>query len=298
MRLLAVCESPPTLVPGAANGSTLIPAQLLPRLGAGVEVDLLWFDDRGVPPDRSVLDRCRSARGLEVRDGRAALLAQPTTSLPRATWQRAGADAVVVAAARRADVVYLHGLHAFSPGPRLSAPLVAHEVDPWSHHWTERAAAGRGAQAAYDRWQAGRARRLERRVGRVAARYVVVNPDDARRLAAELGRPVDSLPNGVDLPHLAPRDPSRVDPDLLVFVGTLDYPPNVAAVTELSTRVLPQVRAERPQTRLVVAGRRPTAAVRALSGPGVQVVGEVDDVRAVYARAAAAVYPGDRKRHV
>lgn len=292
MRLLAVCESPPTLDPGTANGATLISAQVLPRLADDVEIDLLWFADRAAEPSPELLARCRSVTRLPLRSTRAALAASPVTSLPRATWQRAGADDLVRRRAADADVVYLHGLHVFSPAATLSAPVVAHEIDPWSHYWSERAAQTGGARGLYDRVQARRARRLEREVGAVAARYVVVNRDDAARLSAELGRDVDGVPNGVDLARFAPRREDEVDPDLLVLVGTLDYPPNVAAVTELCTQVLPRVRARRPQTRLVVAGRRPVAQVRALAGDGVEVLGQVDDVRDVYARGAVAVYPG------
>lgn len=292
MRLLAVCESPPTLHAGAANGATLISAQVLPRLADDVDIDLVWFADRAAEPSPELLARCRSSLRLPLRPLRSAVAALPVTRLPRATWQRAGGDEVVQRLAERADVVYLHGLHVFSSAPSLSAPVVAHEIDPWSHYWRERAAQAGSVRGAYDRVQASRAQRLERAVGAVAARYLVVNHDDAARMSVELDRYVDAVPNGVDLARFLPRAPGAVDPDLLVFVGTLDYPPNVAAVTELCTQVLPRIRAQRPQTRLVVAGRRPVPQVRALAGEGIEVLGQVDDVRDVYARAAAAVYPG------
>lgn len=287
-----MCESPPTLDPATANGSTMIPAHVLPRLGPDVQLDLLWFADRAARPDERVLQRCEQAQSLPLRSPRAALAALPVTRLPRATWQRAGGAGQVRRLAARADVVYLHGLHVFPLALGLQTPVVAHEVDPWSHYWQQRADDGSGLRAAYDRGQARRARWLERAVGAAAATYVVVNHDDAARLSAELGRPVTGVPNGVDLGHLTPRDPAAEECDLLVFVGTLDYPPNVAAVRELATEVLPLVRHERPGARLVVAGRRPVDAVRSLAGEAVQVLGAVADVRAVYARAAVAVYPG------
>lgn len=292
MRLLAVCESPPTLHMGAANGATLISAQVLPRLADDIDIDLVWFADRAAEPTPELLARCSSSVRLPLRPLRSALAALPVTRLPRATWQRAGGDDVVRRLAEHADVVYLHGLHVFSSAPSLAAPVVAHEIDPWSHYWRERAGQAGPARGVYDRVQARRAQRLERAVAAVAARYLVVNHDDAARLSVELDRNVDAVPNGVDLARFWPRGPDAADPDLLVFVGTLDYPPNVAAVTELCTQVLPRIRALRPQTRLVVAGRRPVPQVHALAGDGVEVLGQVDDVRDVYARAAVAVYPG------
>jgi glycosyltransferase involved in cell wall biosynthesis len=292
VRLLAVCESPPTLDPAAANGSTLIPAQVLPRLPADVEIDLVWFADRASAPPDDLLTRCGVQVALPLRPAAAALAAQPFTRLPRASWQRAGGGDVARRLAKRADVVYLHGLHVFPLGLGLLAPVLAHEVDPWSHFWTQRAAERRGHRAAYDRGQARRARRLERLLAARAARYLVVNRDDATLLSRELGRVVDAVPNGVDLGRFAPRAPGSEERDLLVFVGTLDYAPNVAAVRELVLQVLPLVRQRRPSVRLVVAGRRPVPAVSELAAPGVEVLGAVPDVREVYARAAVAVYPG------
>lgn len=292
MRVLAVCESPPTLDPVAGNGSTLIPAQVLPRLSGDIEVDLVWFTDRTAAPSPDVLSRCRSHVAMPLRSGRSALLGQPFTRLPRAGWQRADPAGVVRRLAQRADVVYLHGLHVFPLARGLHAPVVAHEVDPWSHYWRERAASGGGARALYDRVQARRAAALERQVGAQARHYVVVNSADARALGRELRRTVEALPNGVDLSRLPPRHPDQEESDLLVFVGTLDYPPNIAAVRELCERVLPRVQASRPRARVVLAGRRPAPEVQALARPGVEVLGAVDHVREVYARAAVAVYPG------
>ena len=294
MRVLAVCESPPTLDPAEANGSTLIPAQVLPRLSADVEVDLLWFQDRAAPPDRAVLARCEVARALPLRPGRLALAAQAGTRLPRATWQRAGHSDLVRRLGARADVVYLHGLHVFGHAVAVAqaAPVVVQEVDPWSQYWRQRAHERRGPAAAYDASQARRAERLERQVAAVATEYLVVSHRDAEDLGRRLGRKVVAVPNGVERRAAEAAGASAEECDLLVFVGTLDYPPNVAAVHELATQVLPLVRRERPGARLLVAGRRPTDAVRALEGAAVQVVGAVDDVHEVFSRAAVAVYPG------
>ena len=290
--MLVVCESPPTLDPATANGSTMIPAQVLPRLSDDVDLDLVWFADRQAEPSPEVRARCEAVVRVDVRSAPLSAAAQPLTQLPRATWQRQGGADVVRRLSERADAVYLHGLHVFGHAAALRAPVLAHEVDPWSHYWEQRAVDGTGVRAAYDRGQARRARRLERRVGVLAGRYVVVNRDDADRLGAQLDRPVDAVPNGVDVGGGAARGPGEEERDLLVFVGTLDYPPNVAAVHELCTEVLPLVRQQRPGVRLLVAGRRPVPSVLALAGPAVEVLGQVPDVRSVYARAAVAVYPG------
>jgi glycosyltransferase involved in cell wall biosynthesis len=283
-----VAESPPTTDPLGGNGSTMILAHVLPRLPEDIELRLAYFADRPQPPDAAVLDRAAQVTRLPLRDGRAALLAQAVTRLPRATWQRAGARSLVRG---DADVTYLHGLHTFAALPRVSGPVVVNEVDPWSDYWAERAREGSGVGGWYDRLQARRARRLEVLAARRAAAVVVVNPADAIRLRARTGGNVVAVPNGTSRPE-APEGAREPEPHTIAFVGTLDYPPNVEAVTRLVLNVLPLVRSRVPAVRIVLAGRRPSEAVRALAGPGVEVLNDVPDVGAVFGRAQLAVYPG------
>ena len=51
---------------------------------------------------------------------------------------------------------------------------------------------------------------------------------------------------------------------VVLFVGSLDYPPNVEALTDLVRVVMPTIREQVPEARLLVAGRRPVAPLRAL----------------------------------
>jgi sugar transferase (PEP-CTERM/EpsH1 system associated) len=85
---------------------------------------------------------------------------------------------------------------------------------------------------------------------------------------------------------------------LIVFTGQMDYRPNIDAVTRFAREVMPQIRAVRPESRFAIVGRAPTAAVRALAGPGVIVTGTVDDVRGWLAAAAVCVAPLELARGV
>jgi polysaccharide biosynthesis protein PslH len=142
-------------------------------------------------------------------------------------------------------------------------------------------------------WQKLRAyeSRLRRRFGAMLA----VSQEDAailRRLAAPL--PTGVVPNGVDTMFFR-RDPQAVpqtESPCLLFTGTLDFRPNIDAVTWFARQVLPLIHAELPDARFVVVGRNPTAAVRELSRlRGVEIVGEVPDVRPWFDRSAAYVVP-------
>src|SRR5262249_31571633 len=102
---------------------------------------------------------------------------------------------------------------------------------------------------------------------------------------------VHAATNGVDLDYFRPQ-PRQAAEQACVFVGALDYRPNVDAACWFCGEVWPEVPRRRPRAQVWLVGRRPTAAVQRLGEvPGVCVVGQVPDVRPYVARAALAVVP-------
>jgi sugar transferase (PEP-CTERM/EpsH1 system associated) len=96
------------------------------------------------------------------------------------------------------------------------------------------------------------------------------------------------LENGIDTDFYDPATPPVAAPQpLIVFTGQMDYRPNVDAVSWLVRHVLPLV----PGAHFAIVGRAPTAAVRALAGERVTVIGEVADVRGWLAAADVVVAP-------
>jgi sugar transferase (PEP-CTERM/EpsH1 system associated) len=78
----------------------------------------------------------------------------------------------------------------------------------------------------------------------------------------------------------------------VVFVGQMDYRPNVDAVCYFADEILPDVRKAHPELKFLVVGRNPTRRVRRLAGrPGVVVTGTVPDVHPYLCGAVAAVAP-------
>jgi glycosyltransferase involved in cell wall biosynthesis len=94
----------------------------------------------------------------------------------------------------------------------------------------------------------------------------------------------------VDTEHLQP-DSSPVDPEALLFVGSLNYRPNADGVAWFVEEVLPRVRRARPGAVLTIVGRGTPALLRRLAAPGVIVAGAVDDVLPYLRRASVVVAP-------
>ena len=129
-------------------------------------------------------------------------------------------------------------------------------------------------------------RRIERRALDAYNTISVVSDVDRGRLPETANRVV-VCPNGWE--PGAPL-PAASEP-LVAFVGLLGWTPNVDAALWLTERVWPLVRREMPEARLVLVGRDPAPAVRALAAEDVTVTGTVPDVTPYLARARVAVAP-------
>jgi glycosyltransferase involved in cell wall biosynthesis len=130
----------------------------------------------------------------------------------------------------------------------------------------------------------------DRAIGRVAQAFAC-STDDADEIARRWNVPCAVVPNGADVEHLAsvPAD-GQVDGALL-FTGTMSYPPNAQAARWMVERVLPLVRARRPDVTFEIVGRDPPAAVRELARAGVTVTGRVPDLASHFTTAAVVVAP-------
>ncbi len=106
------------------------------------------------------------------------------------------------------------------------------------------------------------------------------------------------LSNGVDTSYFSPADAAAAggvervaSPLRLVFTGVLDYTPNVEGIDWFCRSVLPEVQREL-DVELAIVGRRPHPRVLRLAGlGGVDVVGEVPDVRPYLQSAHVAISP-------
>ena len=105
------------------------------------------------------------------------------------------------------------------------------------------------------------------------------------------GVPSLVMRNGVDLVHYRPSE-TLPEPGLLVFVGVMDYYPNVEGIAWFCRAILPEVQRRVPGARLAIVGSQPTREVLELARlPGVEVTGFVDDPRTYLSRAAVSVAP-------
>lgn len=142
--------------------------------------------------------------------------------------------------------------------------------------------------------------RYERRMLRICDLTVVVSDEDQQALKhLGVSAPFAVVPNGVDTDSfsraalLAERSaPLVFAAPTLVFSGTLDFRPNVDALSWFVEAVLPLLQARRPAIRLLAVGRRPAPALQQLAAQGrLTLTGEVADARPAIAGASVYIVP-------
>jgi polysaccharide biosynthesis protein PslH len=190
-------------------------------------------------------------------------------------------------------VVFCSSMVQYLDLPALSdTPVIVDLVDVDSQKFFDYAEHARGLKKWLYKLEGRRLRRLECTLpGRAKAITLVSEAEaDVYRSFCPNDRTI-AIPNGVDLDYFRPT-PHEGRPGRCIFVGAMDYQPNIEGIVWFCEQVWPQVIAARPGATFAIVGRNPAPAVRRLAGlAGVEVTGSVPDVRPHLAAAQIAVIP-------
>jgi sugar transferase (PEP-CTERM/EpsH1 system associated) len=103
---------------------------------------------------------------------------------------------------------------------------------------------------------------------------------------------IHTLGNGIDTQYFSPGTRVSHQLNTFLFVGVMDYKPNVDAVLWFVEYVWPTLLKRNHNAQLIVAGMQPTAEILALdSQPSIQVTGFVDDIVPTFQAADVFVAP-------
>lgn len=161
--------------------------------------------------------------------------------------------------------------------------------------WQRHASNARNfAEKTYLGLQASRMFNYEQAVCRKAKHVIAVSKEDAAQMRQMFGIPdVSSIPTGVDVETFTP--PAGIAPPepRLVFVGSMDWLPNIDGVRFFCESVLPLIRRQRPDCAFSIVGREPSREMRALAekDPLIEVTGTVPDVKPHLWKSAVSVVP-------
>jgi glycosyltransferase involved in cell wall biosynthesis len=136
-----------------------------------------------------------------------------------------------------------------------------------------------------------RFRRFEQAWWRRVDACVLTSPREEEIVRREAPlTPTEVVPNGVDTERFRPAA-GAVQPRTLVFNGLLQYRPNLDAAYWLVDEIWPRIVERCPEARLAIVGRGEAADLARLARPGVEVTGEVPDVRPHLHAAAVVAVP-------
>jgi len=159
--------------------------------------------------------------------------------------------------------------------------------------WERHAESGRTpVHRAYFQLQAKRMFEWEKSVCQTAAHVVAVSEADEKTMQNRFGiRKTSSVPTGVDLEYFQRPSDTGVQRDL-VFVGSMDWMPNIDGMRWFLDEVFPLIRSKLPACSLAIVGRNPPAAILSeAADPLITVTGTVPDVRPFLWNSALSIVP-------
>jgi glycosyltransferase involved in cell wall biosynthesis len=171
------------------------------------------------------------------------------------------------------------------------AVLFQHNVESiiWKRHADTAAS---WARKKFFRLQEERMFAFERDTVRRAAGVIAVSDQDSQTMRDLYGVSSGSVPTGVNVGHFRPPEDATPE-DGLVFVGSMDWLPNIDGVRWFAEEVLPLIRASHPSLPVTIVGRMPPPEIRdlALRDPYLRVTGTVPDVRPYLWNARVSIVP-------
>lgn len=199
-------------------------------------------------------------------------------------FRAALANATVDAGLLQLQELYLH---ASLPPTDIPVVLDAHNVEATILERMALIETRAVAKRIY-RWQARAMDRYERKAVPGFAGVISLSEQERDRFRL-LNSQVALAPNGVErratLPQLQLRG------DTIVFVGTLEYPPNRDALEHFIVEILPRIELQLPEIEFRIIGALPRWAERYQGRRGVRFLGRVEDLTSEFARAAVMVVP-------
>jgi len=122
-------------------------------------------------------------------------------------------------------------------------------------------------------------------------RCVAVSESDRRLLLSKNPRlQIEVVPNGVDADKYQLLPYTNSSP-ALIFVGNMEYRPNIDAMSHFCQDIFPSIRAEIVGLEMWIVGINPPPEVQLLDCNSVHVTGRVNDVRPFYSRSTVCVIP-------
>jgi len=139
------------------------------------------------------------------------------------------------------------------------------------------------------------ARKMEKYERAALARFrhviAVSEYDREQMLKMDPSCSITVVPTGVDTQKYRVAPPAIANPPKIVFLGSMDWEPNIDAVSYFCRDIFPRILAQFPKAIFRIVGRNPHPSVRQLASASVEVTGTVPSVAEYLCDASVVVVP-------
>jgi polysaccharide biosynthesis protein PslH len=115
--------------------------------------------------------------------------------------------------------------------------------------------------------------------------------DKQQMLAMDPSCEISVVPTGVDVDKFPVAPPASANPPRIVFLGSMDWEPNIDAVTYFSREIFPRIRGQIDSAIFQIVGRNPSPGVQHLASESIELTGTVHSVAGYLQNATLIVVP-------
>jgi len=187
------------------------------------------------------------------------------------------------------DLIYSHLIRTSEYVKNASAPKILDYMDAFSIGIQRRI----NKQYFFLRWiykmEYLRLKKYESDIYEYFDEHSIITASDREHIQHPLRNDIQIIPNGIDTDFFKrTRVEKKYD---ILFTGNMNYPPNVEAAVYLAKKVVPLLKNEFQEVKLLIAGANPHPQVKSLANENVIISGWVDDIRTCYNESKVFVAP-------
>ena len=131
---------------------------------------------------------------------------------------------------------------------------------------------------------------FEKKVFNHFKKHSIITYNDRRYIQHPNANKITIIPNGVDTHYFAPRHNVAKKYDI-VFVGNMNYPPNIEAARYICEEIAPIIKRKYKKCKVLIGGTNPNKKIKKMSNKDVKISGWVEDIRTIYASGKIFVAP-------
>jgi len=134
-----------------------------------------------------------------------------------------------------------------------------------------------------------RIKRYESDIFTYFQKHLIISEQDKNIFEKKIREKLIILPNGVNTQYFTPLKVNKKYD--IGFVGNMGYRPNILATMFLAKSILPELKKDNKNIKVLIAGARPAWRVKKLQDKNIEVSGWLEDIRIAYSEIKVFVSP-------